>query len=110
MKKQLLLLLLIPNLVMAETWVCSYLHQGEIETNRYERVGNEFHWKINDELTSKYEIWYESDLQIKLIGTKKDDIGMGATLLTKTNPSKFSSVHLYSTDAGVWSGDCEVVE
>lgn len=109
MKKLILILLLIPNLVMAETWVCSYLHQGEIETSVYERVGNEFHWKINDELTSKYEIWYEDALRIKLIDSRKDEIGIEAKLLSKVNP-KFSSVHLYSTDAGVWSGDCEVVE
>ena len=110
MKKLLLLLFLIPNLVLAETWVCSSLINDKIETNVFKRVGNEFHWKINDELTSKYEIWYESDFQIKLINIKKDDIGIGATLLTRTYPPKFSSVHLYSTDAGVWSGDCEVVE
>ena len=110
MKKLLLPLLLIPNLVIAESWVCASLINDKIETNVFKRVGNEFHWKINDELTRKYEIFYESDFQIKLIDTKKDGIGMGATLLTKTNPPKFSSVHLYSTDAGVWSGDCEVVE
>jgi len=116
MKKLLLLLLLIPNLVMAETWVCSYLHQGEIKTNTYKRVGNEFHRKINDELTSKYEIWNESDFQIKLINTKKDDIGIGATLLTRSNPPSFSSIYLapkaslaWSSELA-WSGDCEVVK
>ena len=110
MKKLLPLLLLIPNLVMAETWVCSYLHQGEIETNTYKRVGNEFHWKINDELTIKYEIWYEDAWQIKLIDSKKDDIGMGATLLAKTNPPRYSAAHLYSDDTSKWGGECEVVE
>ena len=59
--------------------------------------------QVNDELTSKYEINYESDFQIKVINIKTDDIGIGATLLTRTYPPKFSSVHLYSTDAGVWS-------
>jgi hypothetical protein len=110
MKKLLLLLLLIPNLVMAETWVCASLINDKIETNVFKRVGNEFHWKINDELTIKYEIWYEDALQIKLIDTKKDDIGIGATLLAKTNPPSYSAAHLYSFDTRKWGGECEVVK
>ena len=47
MKKLLLLLLVIPNLVMAETWVCSYLHQGEIKRATFfkakDNLGNEFY-------------------------------------------------------------------
>jgi len=95
---------------MAETWVCSFLNNDKIETNVYKRVGNEFHWKINDELTIRYEIWYESGFQIKLIDTKKDDIGIGATLLIKSNPPRYSSAHLYSNDTSKWGGECEVVE
>ena len=110
MKKLLLLLFLIPNLVLAETWVCSSLINDKIETNVFKRVGNEFHWKINDELTIKYEIWYEDARQIKLIDSKKDDSGMGATLLAKTNPPRYSAAHLYSDDTSKWGGECEVVE
>jgi len=95
---------------MAETWVCSFLNNDKIETNVYKRVDNEFHWKINDELTIRYEIWYENFLQIKLIDTKKDDIGIGATLLIKSNPPRYSSAHLYSNDTTEWSGECEVIE
>ena len=110
MKKLLLLLFFIPNLVMAETWVCASVINGKIETNVFKRVGNEFHWKINNELTVTYEIWYESALQIKLIDSKKDDIGIGVILLAKTNPPRYSAAHLYSGDTGKWGGECEVVE
>ena len=110
MKKLLLLLSLIPNLVLAETWVCSSLINDKIETNVFKRVGNEFHWKIDNELTIKYEIWYEDAWQIKLIDSKKDDIGMGATLLAKTNPPRYSAAHLYSDDTSKLGGECEVIE
>jgi len=49
-------------------------------------------------------------LQIKLIDTKKYDIGIGATLLAKTNPPSYSAAHLYSVDTRKWGGECEVVE
>ena len=43
MKKLLLLLLVIPNLVMAETWVCSNVNEdGEIVTSTYKRKGDKF--------------------------------------------------------------------
>ena len=40
MKKLLLSLLLIPNLVMAETWVCSYLKNDEIQTSTWKRLSD----------------------------------------------------------------------
>jgi len=110
MKKLLLLVFLIPNLVKAETWVCSFLNNDKIETNVFKRVGNEFHWKINDELTITYEIWNEDAMQIKLIDSKKDDIGIGATLLVKSNPPRYSSAHLYPNETSKWSGECEVID
>jgi len=109
MKKLLLLLFLIPNLVMAETWVCSYLLDGRIENSRYERKGDNFFWYINDELTVKLDIWYESDYQIKLIESDRDGIGFGTKLLTR-NPPKVVAVHTYATESTSWKGNCEIVE
>ena len=110
MKKILLLFLLVPNLVIAETWVCSYLHQGEIETQEYKRVKDEFHLEYSDGNKSIYDIRYENNYEIQLIQKDKSPIGFFITILTKKNPPIFSTTHLYDKNADNWNGECRVVE
>jgi len=123
MKKLLLLLFLIPNLVMAETWICSNLHNGKIETSAYKREGNTFikkaesvFHKIDPEkypkknITTKYEIWNENDFQIKLIDSNKNTTGVWVLLLTKTNPPKFIVSNVTYLESPNWKGNCEIVE
>ena len=110
MKKLILFLLLIPNLVMAETWVCSYLHQGEIETQEYKRVNDEFHLEYSNGDIKVYEIRYENNYEIQLIQKDKTPIGFFVAMLTKKSPPIFSTTHVYDKHADNWNGECRVVE
>ena len=123
MKKLLLLLFLIPNLVLAETWVCSYLHNENIESSIYKRDGRTFINKFESSfhkidpkkypkktITTEYEILYENDFQIKLIESDTSAIGIWVVLLTKTNQPTFISSHVTSLESPNWKGNCDVVE
>ena len=123
MKKLLLLLFLIPNLVMAETWVCSYLHNENIESLTFKRDGKIFINKTESGLhkidpklypkkynTSEYEILYESNFQIKLIDSDTSKTGLWVLLLTKTDQPKFISSHMSYLESPNWQGNCEVIE
>ena len=115
MKKLLLLLLLIPNLVMSETWVCSYLENEKIATLVFKRMGNQFIWELDSKLTEegttiKYDIWYESNFHIKLIESNRASIGLSTILLTKTTPPEFIVVTSFSDILDTAKGKCEVVE
>ena len=114
MKKLILLLLLIPNLVMAETWVCSYLHQGQIETSTFKRINNK-EFITSGGSTSR--LYYEDDKSITLTHTS-GFIGFRSTILDKEH-KKFitTSTSRVSIDGltdnftiNHWKGDCEVVE
>ena len=63
MKKLLLLLLLIPNLVMAETWVCSYLMNDEIQTSTFKRLSDK---EFITTGSIKDNLYYEDDKSITL--------------------------------------------
>mgnify|MGYP006448698555 FL=1 len=115
MKKLILILLLIPNLVMAETWVCSYLENEKIATPVFKRIGNQFIWELDSKLTKevtiiKYDIWYESNSHIKLIKSNKYSIGLSTILLTKTTPPKFIEVTSFSDILDTAKGKCKVVK
>jgi len=123
MKKLLLLLFLIPNLVLAETWVCSYLHNEKIKSSTYKREGSTFINKFKSNfqqikpkklpiatITKKYEILYESDFQIKLIDSDTSKTGVWVLLLTKTDQPKFISSHVTYLESPNWQGNCEVIE
>ena len=106
MKKLILLLFLIPNLVMAETWVCSYVEKPDnlINTSTYKRLNNkEFSttWGI-------YEVSYENKEHV-VLSQHKAPFPV-TTVLFKGNKNKFMTALF--TDEGVdgWQGDCEVVE
>ena len=115
MKKLLLILLLIPNLVLAETWVCHYLENKKIGTLVFKRTGNQFIWELDSKLTEeatiiKYDIWYENNFHIKLIKSNKGSIGLSTILLTKTTPPEFIEVTSFSDFLDTTKCKCEVVE
>ena len=43
-------------------------------TNVIKRVGNEFHWKINDELTIKYETKFDQNAKDGLVIETSADV------------------------------------
>ena len=73
MKKLILLLFLIPNLVMAETWVCSYLMNGEIQTSTFKRLNDKQFITTGG---SKNRLYYEDDksITLKVVNISEMDI------------------------------------
>ena len=114
MKKLLLLILLIPNLVMAETWVCSYLMNGEIQTSTFKRLNDKQFITTGG---SKNRLYYEDDKSITLTHTS-GFIGFRSTILDKEHKKYITtSTSRVSIDGltdnftiNHWKGDCEVVE
>jgi len=114
MKKLLLLLFLIPNLVMAETWVCSYLMNGEIQTSTFKRL-NDKEFITTGGITDR--LYYEEDKSITLTHSS-GYIGFASTILDKehkrfitTNTTRVSKDGLKDNySVYQWKGDCEVVE
>ena len=114
MKKLILILLLIPNLVMAETWVCSYLMNGEIQTSTFKRLSDK-EFITTGGITDK--LYYEEDKSITLTHSS-GNIGFSSTILDKkhkrfitTNTTRVSKDGLKDNyTVYQWKGDCEVVE
>ena len=114
MKKLLLLILLIPNLVMAETWVCSYLMNGEIQTSTFKRLNDKQFITTGG---TKDRLYYEDDKSITLTHTD-GYIGFSATILDKKHKKFITTDTTRVFKGGLkdnytvyqWKGDCEVVE
>ena len=108
MKKLLLLLFLIPNLVMAETWVCSNVNEdGEIVTSTYKRKGDKF--IIGN---SEDRIYFEDSSSITLTFTH-GELGFNTTILDKVKKTFFATAIIKANDKyGVLErqGKCEVVD
>ena len=108
MKKLLLLLLLIPNLVMGETWVCSNINEdGEIVTSTYTRKGDKF--IIGN---SEDRIYFEDSSSITLTFTH-GAFGFNTTILDKANKTFFATAIIKTNGRyGVVErqGKCEVIE
>jgi len=107
MKKLLLLLFLIPNLVMAETWVCvSSTHplkdQGTL--SKYERQGNYF---VHKSFFAKYKIDIENEK--KIYATSVSDTSYWVLSLDKEKKIQ-QKINMTSGAVYEWRGDCEVVE
>ena len=101
-----LLLLLSPILSFAETWVCSYLHKGNIETNRYKRLNDSQFLYENTNSTDR--IYLEDTKHITLTFSH-GIFGMNVAILDKEN-KRFISSNTSFKGAYSWSGDCEIVE
>jgi len=114
LKKLLLLILLIPNLVMSETWVCSYLMNGEIQTSTFKRLNDKQFITTGG---TKDRLYYEDDKSITLTHTS-GFIGFSSTILDKEHKKYITtSTSRVSIDGltdnftiNHWKGDCEVVE
>ena len=115
MRKLLLLLFLIPNLVLAETWVCSYLMNGEIQTSTFKRL-NDKEFKTGGGTT--YRLYYEDDKSITLTHTA-GFIGFMSAILDKehkkfiktiTTKAYYGNEVMDDFTVQEWRGDCEVVE
>ena len=113
MKKLLLLLLLIPNLVMAETWVCSYLKNDEIQTSTWKRFSDK---EFITDVGFKDRI-YEEDGKSIILTHSSGSLGFYLTILDKElkrfittvttknllkDNDKYTNLH--------WEGDCKVVK
>ncbi|MDC0128295.1 hypothetical protein OAH98_00710 [Methylophilaceae bacterium] len=113
LKKLILLLFLIPNLVMAETWVCSYLMNDEIQTSTFKRLSDK-EFKSNG---STDRLYYEDDKSITLTHTS-GFIGFRSTILDKEHKKFIKISTSRNSRDGLkenftinhWKGDCEVVE
>lgn len=105
MKKLLLLLLLIPNLVMAESWVCKSVLDSLLT---FERIDKTF---LEDRDGKIYDIFFESDSSIRLIGSDKKWLGIWTVILEKKPTPRFSEAALYPESEPMKnSGYCKVVE
>ena len=105
MKRLSLLLFLIPNLVIAETWVCS--SSDEEVLNYFQRFDEKsFYWDFEN---TKYDITYESNNIIKLINSSLEVGEKETIILSKQKNTWAKSIKL---DSGIvtWSGTCEVIE
>lgn len=114
MKKLFLLLFSIPNLVIAETWVCFYLMNGEIQTSTFKRLSDK-EFITTGGITDR--LYYEEDKSITLTHSS-GNIGFSSTILDKkhkrfitTNTTRVSKDGLKDNyTVYQWKGDCEVVE
>ena len=106
MKKLLLLLLLIPNLVMAETWVCSYVEKPDnlINTTTYKRLNKEEF----DTPYGNYKISHENDERI-VLSWHNTPFPL-TTVLFKGNKNKFMDAQFSEKGVDGWQGNCEVVK
>ena len=106
MKKLLLLLFLIPNLVMAESWVCKSVFETFLT---FKRIDNVF---VEDRDAKIYDIFSESDSSIRLIGSDKKWLGIWTVILEKKPTPRFSEAALYPELEPMRNigGYCKVVE
>ena len=106
MKKLLLILFLIPNLVMAETWHCSFKStEGPAEdTESFKREGKFFvsKGKFDDSL-NKYLIAKESDYSIILVYQGTSDFIIELDKVRKIE-GKINFIDL--RDMAQWKGNC----
>ena len=107
MKKLLLLLFLIPNLVMAETWHCSYKStEGPAEdTESFKREGKFFvsEGKFGD-YKNKYLIANETDYSIIL--AFQSSVSDYVIRLIKVRKIEGSINYIDLTDMSQWKGSC----
>ena len=88
MNKLLLLFLLLPTISFSETWVCSYIHNGKIETHKYKRVSDkEF---IDIDLKQSLQVFNEDSNQITL-AYSHGDLGMTVKISEKKGKRRFNS-------------------
>lgn len=106
MKIFLIPLLLIPIVPFAETWICSYLHQDKIETNRYKRVNDS---QFLYENTNSFDKVYLEDEQHITLTFSHGIFGMNVAILDK-DKKRFISSNTSFNGAYSWSGNCEVIE
>ena len=99
-------LLIFGSNVIAETWICSYLHNGKIETNRYKRLNDSQFLYENTKSTDKI---YLEDTQHITLTFSHGIFGMNVAILDKEN-KRFISSNTSFKGAYSWNGDCEVVE
>ena len=110
MKKLLLLLLLIPNLVIAETWVCAfkcYIATDKLCQSQFIKKGNNYIDEYNREFIHK-----ESDNYLSLVSIAADKIGavIFSYIINKTT-GKFKKQALSAgADVEPREGSCEVVK
>ena len=115
MKKLLGLLFLIPNLVMAETWVCEQTYPNvKVPTYEFERSGDNFIMSNSAANTdAKFNIIYENKNYIITINKKYFKVGhMQAVTLSKKGNSWLMNNHVpeFNTDSPntKWSGSCMI--
>ena len=105
MKKLLLLLFLIPNLVMAESWVCKSVFDSFLT---FKRIDNVF---VEDRDGKIYDIFSESDSSIRLISSDKKWLGIWTVILEQKPTPRFSEASLYPEQEPMKnSGYCKIVE
>ena len=102
-----LFLSFMPIFSFAEIWVCSYIHNGKIETHKYERVSDkEF---IDIDLKQSLQVFNEDSNQITL-AYSHGDIGMTVKILEKKGKHRFNSTWTSFESVDSWKGNCEIIK
>ena len=119
MKKLLLslsLLTLIPNLVMAETWMCEQKYPNvEVPIYKFERSGDNFIMSNSAaKKDTKFNIIHENKNYIITINKKYFKVGhMQAVTLSKKDNTWLMNNHVpeFNTDSPntKWSGNCTII-
>lgn len=91
----------------AETWVCSYIHYGKIETHKYKRVNDKEFIDIDSKEVNS--IYSEDDNQITLT-ISHGIMGMQVKFLEKKGKHRFNSTWTLFNSVDSWKGNCEIVE
>ena len=114
MKILIIFIFFIPSLLLAETWVCSYLMNGEIQTSTFKRLSDK-EFITTGGITDK--LYYEEDKSITLTHSS-GNIGFSSTILDKKNKRFITTNTTRVSKDGLkdnytvyqWKGACEVVE
>ena len=111
MKKILLFILLIPNLVMAETWVCisNSIKNNPIQDkdilSKYEREGKYF---VQKSLNNRYKIDFENENKVYAT-MPVSDMSYWVLSLDKKRMIQ-QTLNIHSAAVYGWRGKCEIVE
>ena len=112
MKYIIYLLLIIPNLIWAETLICD--DDADARNNptyiKYERVGDKFIWSSNaTRVTSKMTILNETDKRLHLVDSNTVDVINAFIFNKETNRYHYVNIW-FDSKPFEWKGSCKVVE
>ena len=112
MKYIIYLLLIIPNLIWAETLICDDDDDSRSSPNylKYEREGDKFVWSNNVvDSISKYDILFEDEETLQLVDSSPPKVISTFVYKKKTNRYNFTQLW-FDAKPIFFKGSCKVVE